>query len=43
MEKTVLVADDNRDIVRLITESLKFEQFQVIPAYSGIEALSILR
>lgn len=43
MEKTVLVADDDRDIVRLITESLKFEQFHVIPAYSGKEALSILK
>ncbi|WP_336864870.1 response regulator transcription factor [Peribacillus frigoritolerans] len=43
MEKTVLVADDDRDIVMLITESLKFEQFIAIPAYSGREALSILR
>lgn len=43
MEKTVLVADDDRDIVRLITESLKFEQFKAIPAYSGKEALSILK
>lgn len=41
--KTVLVADDDQDIVRLITESLKFEQFKAIPAYSGKEALSILR
>lgn len=43
MEKTVLVADDDRDIVKLITESLKFEQFIAIPAYSGREALSILK
>jgi two-component system, OmpR family, lantibiotic biosynthesis response regulator NisR/SpaR len=43
MEKTVLVADDDRDIVRLITESLKFEQFNTIPAYSGKEALSIMK
>ncbi|USK67259.1 response regulator transcription factor [Peribacillus frigoritolerans] len=43
MEKTVLVADDDRDIVMLITESLKFEQFKAIPAYTGREALSILR
>lgn len=42
MIKTVLVADDDKDIVRLIAESLKFEQFKVIPAYSGKEALSIL-
>ncbi|MDF0728340.1 response regulator transcription factor [Cytobacillus sp. S13-E01] len=43
MEKTVLIVDDDRDIVRLITESLKFEQFKAIPAYSGKEALSILK
>jgi DNA-binding response OmpR family regulator len=43
MEKTVLVADDDRDIVRLITESLKLEQFKAIPAYSGKEALSSLK
>ena len=43
MKKTVLVADDDRDIVRLITESLKFEQFNTIQAYSGKEALSSLK
>jgi DNA-binding response OmpR family regulator len=43
MEKTVLVVDDDHDIVRLITESLKFEQFKTIPTYSGKEALSILK
>lgn len=43
MEKAVLVADDDRDIVRLITESLKFEQFKTLTAYSGKEALSILK
>lgn len=42
MEKTILVVDDERDIVKLITESLKFEQFNAIRAYSGKEALSIL-
>lgn len=43
MEKTILVVDDDRDIVRLITESLKFEQFNVIQAYSGKESLYILK
>ncbi|MBT2691296.1 response regulator transcription factor [Bacillus sp. ISL-47] len=43
MEKTILVADDDRDIVKLIAESLKFEQMKVIPAYSGRETLSILK
>ncbi|MDF2944123.1 MAG: regulatory protein vanR [Herbinix sp.] len=42
MDKTVLVVDDDKDIVKLITKSLRFEQFEVIPAYSGKEALSIL-
>lgn len=43
MEKTVLVVDDDKDIVRLITESLKLEQFKALPAYSGKEALSSLK
>lgn len=38
-----MVADDDQDIVRLITEGLRFEQFKAIPAYSGKEALSILK
>jgi DNA-binding response OmpR family regulator len=42
VDKTVLVVDDDKDIVKLITKSLRFEQFEVIPAYSGKEALSIL-
>lgn len=43
MQKTVLVVDDDRDIVKLIVKSLRFEQFDAIPAYSGQEALSILK
>lgn len=42
MKKRVLVIDDDEDIVKLVTKSLKFEYFEVIPAYSGKEALSIL-
>lgn len=42
MNKTILVVDDDHDIVKLITKSLRFEQFETIPAYSGKEALSIL-
>lgn len=38
-----MIVDDDRDIVRLITESLKFEQFKAISAYSGKEALSVLK
>ena len=43
MNKTILVVDDDKDIVKLITKSLRFEQFEVIPAYSGKEALSMLK
>lgn len=43
MDKTVLVVDDDKDIVKLITKSLRFEQFEVIPAYSGKEALYMLK
>lgn len=43
MDKTILVVDDDQDIVKLITKSLRFEQFEVIPAYSGKEALLILK
>ena len=43
MDKTILVVDDYRDILKLIEKSLRFEQFEVIPAYSGKEALDILK
>lgn len=43
MGKTILVVDDDHDIVRLITESLKFEQFYTIQAYSGKKALYYLK
>ena len=42
MNKTVLVVDDDRDIVTLIAKSLTLEQFNVIPTHSGKEALSLL-
>ncbi|OBZ14742.1 DNA-binding response regulator [Bacillus sp. FJAT-27264] len=43
MLKTILVVDDDRDIVRLITDGLKYEQFDVIAAYSGNQALDYIR
>jgi two-component system, OmpR family, lantibiotic biosynthesis response regulator NisR/SpaR len=43
MGKTVLIIDDDQDIVKLIMKSLKYEQFDVISAYSGKEALSLLK
>jgi DNA-binding response OmpR family regulator len=42
MLKTILVVDDDKDIVKLITKSLRYEQFEILPAYSGKEALSAL-
>ncbi|MHA6532458.1 response regulator transcription factor [Paenibacillus sp. BAC0078] len=42
MPKTILVVDDDEDIVKLITKSLRCEQFEILPAYSGKEALSAL-
>ncbi|MCU1808175.1 hypothetical protein NVV31_22650 [Cytobacillus firmus] len=38
MGKTILVVDDERAIVKLITESLKFKQFNAMRAYSGKES-----
>ena len=43
MNKTVLIVDDDRDIVTLISKSLTLEQFNVRPAHSGKEALSLLQ
>lgn len=39
VKHTVLIADDDRDIVHLISDSLLYEQFKVVTAYSGTEAL----
>ncbi len=43
MGKTILVVDDDPDIIKLITQSLKYEQFEVVSAGSGKEALAILK
>lgn len=43
MLKKILVVDDDKDIVKLITNSLRYEQFETISAYSGEEALSVLK
>ncbi|MDP5276023.1 response regulator transcription factor [Chengkuizengella axinellae] len=39
MSETILVVDDDKEIVRLITDTLKYEQFYTASAYSGVEAL----
>ena len=40
--ETILVVDDNREIVYSISELLKYEGYQVANAYDGMEALDIL-
>ena len=37
--ETILVVDDNREIVYSISELLKYEGYQVLQAYDGMEAL----
>ncbi|THF73986.1 response regulator transcription factor [Cohnella fermenti] len=43
MTRTILVVDDDRDIVRLIADGLKYEQFEVRCACTGPEALEEMR
>lgn len=40
--QTILVCDDDREIVRAISIYLEDEGYQVLKAYDGVEALSIL-
>lgn len=42
MNETILVVDDNQEIVYSISELLKFEGYQVVKAYDGLEALERL-
>lgn len=39
---TILVCDDDRDIVEALTIYLTAEGYQVLPAYTGTEALAVL-
>ena len=41
-EETVLVVDDNREIVYSISELLKYEGYRTLAAYDGMEALELL-
>jgi len=43
VQKKILVVDDDKDIVKLITKSLSYEGFETISAYSGKEALCALK
>lgn len=40
--ETILVVDDNKEIVYSISELLKYEGYQVVKAYDGMEALQVL-
>lgn len=40
--ETILVVDDNKEIVYSIRELLKYEGYQVVKAYDGMEALKAL-
>ena len=40
--ETILVVDDSREIVYSISELLKYEGYQVVKAYDGMEALDAL-
>ena len=40
--ETILVVDDNKEIVYSISELLKYEGYQVVKAYDGMEALKAL-
>ncbi len=39
----ILVVDDERDVVELVKKILEKEGYSVVPAYSGKEALDILK
>lgn len=41
-QETILVVDDNKEIVYSISELLKYEGYQVVKAYNGVEALDAL-
>ena len=40
--ETILVVDDNQEIVYSISELLKYEGYQVVKAYDGMKALNAL-
>lgn len=41
-QETILVVDDNREIVFSISELLRYEGYRVVNAYNGLEALEVL-
>ncbi|WP_100489576.1 response regulator transcription factor [Sporolactobacillus pectinivorans] len=43
MNQSILIVDDDKDIVRLISDGLEYEQFKAVSAFSGLEALEEVR
>ena len=41
-QETILVVDDNKEIVYSISELLKYEGYNTVKAYDGMEALKAL-
>ena len=41
-QETILVVDDNKEIVYSLSELLKYEGYQVMGAYDGMQALDVL-
>ena len=41
-QATILVVDDNKEIVYSISELLKYEGFEVVKAYDGMQALEAM-
>src|SRR5699024_12641552 len=42
LSETILVVDDNKEIVYSISELLKYEGYQTVAAYDGMQALDAL-
>ena len=40
--ETILIVDDNKEIVHSLGELLKFEGYRIETAYDGMEALEVL-
>ena len=43
MTKEILVVDDEKDLVGLMTKILEFEGYNVTPAYNGYECLEKIK
>ena len=42
MKGTILIVDDNREIVDSLGKLLAIEGYEILTAYDGMEALSVL-